>query len=246
MFVNMTEVVNAPGEVETKTPADVKVEAPAETKPAETVGEVFNQKKSDETVPLSTFIELKKESKAAQKQIKELQDQIANGATKKEISAEIKAIADEHNVDEGFLQKLVTAVKAQTESEVEERISSKLKPLEEKDKAEKINTIFSTHFAKAMEEMPEYKDIVNKDVIKSLSLDPANKNKTFTKIIENAYGHLVTGKKTIEGTSPRGGKDDNQTLDTSRLKDPAYFKEIKANPALLKEYNDGLVKRLNL
>lgn len=193
-----------------------------------------------------THLEIKRENKEAQKRIKELERQIESGATKREISDEIKAIAKEHNVDENFLQKFTSAVKAQTERELEDRLSSKLKPLEERERAEKIDTIFNQHFAKAIEAMPEYKDLVNKDVIKSLSLDPRNQNKTFIKIIEDAYGHLVTGKKTIESASPKNSRDEDLTLDHSRLKDPAYVKEVLNNPKLKKEYNDGLMKRLNL
>jgi hypothetical protein len=244
-FNNMTEVI-APSEVSKDTPA-VEPVAPVEAPIAnteETIGDVFKSPK-EETVPLASHLEIKRENKEAQKKIKELEKQIEAGATKREISDEIKAIAEEHNVDEAFLQKLASAVKAQTEREIEDRVSSKLKPLEDKERAEKIDTIFNQHYAKAIEAMPEYKDLVNKDVIKSLSLDPRNQNKTFTKIIEDSYGHLLKGKATLEPSKP-SSRDDNQALDTKKLKDPAYFKEVMANPRLKKEYNDGLIKRLNL
>lgn len=209
----------------------------------ETIGEALKPKEA-ETVPLSTFLELKNESKAAKTQIAELQSKIEEGATKAQISKGIKEIADEHNVDENFLNEFASTIKAQAEKDIDEKISQKLKPYEEKGKAEKIDTIFNTHFDKAMEAMPEYKDIINKDVIKSLSLDPANAKKTFTKIIEESYGHLVTGKKTIDSSTP--GKGDVQTLDKTKLKDPAYMKTVLANKDLKAEYNKSLIERLNM
>lgn len=221
------------------------VEVVKETTPAngaeETISEVFNPQ---ESVPLSKFLEIKNESKEAKRQIAELQAKIEDGATKVEISKGIKEIADEHNVDENFLSAFASTIKAQAEADLDNKISEKLKPFEEKGKTEKINEVFNKHFEKALEAMPEYKDIINKDVIKSLSLDPVNANKTFTKIIEDSYGHLIKGKRTIESSTP--GKDDVQNLDSSKFKDPNYMKKVLADPELKKEYNKGLIERLNM
>jgi len=93
--------------------------------------------------------------------------------------------------------------------------------------------------------MPEYKNVANKSVIKTLSLDPANSNKTFEQILEDVYGNSVTGKRTMETSTPRGGKDDTQTIDKSRLGEKGYFNEIKGDPALKKKYNEGLIDRMS-
>jgi hypothetical protein len=62
--------------------------------------------------------------------------------------------------------------------------------------------VFNEHFDKTISQMPEFDGVVNKDVIKTLSLDPSNKNKTFQQLIETAYGHLVAGRKTMEASRP--------------------------------------------
>lgn len=241
---------------EAKTTAEEQVnnteavtEAEVKDQKEETVGEAISEKKVEkpESVPLASFLELKKDNKELAKQLKEIQKSIEAGASKKEVSTDLRALAEEHNVDVDFLTKLSDALKAQNEKDIDEKVSAKLKPLEDKEKQEKINAIFEEKFGKALEAMPEYKDIVNKEVIKSLSLNPAYQNKTWRQIIEGAYGHLITGKKTLESSTARGGKDDNQDVDIDRAgKDSKYFSEVMANPELKKKYNASLAERLKL
>ncbi len=228
---------------ETKTPP-VLTDKENATPPAKTVGETLQSKKN--VVPIAKFMEYKNANKAAQKEIQELKSSIEKGASKKETSKDLKAIADEHGVDANFLQEFAEAVKSQAESDFDDKITSTLKPFQDKQNQEKINELFNTHYAQALEEMPEYKDVASKDVIKSLSLNPANADKTFAQILEGSYGHLLKGKSTMESSKPRGGKDDSQTIDYKRVSDPKYFAEIMKDPALKKEYNSNLIERLKL
>lgn len=235
----VNQTANTISEVQTEVKTEVK---------EETVGNVVNPVKEtpkEETVPLSTFLEIKNSNKELSKQMKELQKSIEQGGTKKEVSSDIKAIAEQHGVDESFLQDFAQSVKAQAEVDIDAKISSRLKPLEEKEQSERIDKAFNEHFNKALERMPEYKDIVNPEVIKALSLMPANANKTFTQILDESYGHLVTGKRTMDATTQKGGKSDNFTVDLDRAKkDPTYFAEVMSDPNLKKQYNDGLMDRL--
>jgi hypothetical protein len=250
----MTEVKDA-AEVQdnttktvTKTVAEVKPEGSTEVKKEETIGEVLADKKPEpRMVPEAALLEYKNSNKELKKDLKELKDLIESGASKKEISTDLKALADEHNVDPEFLSKFAESIKAQNKKDIDDEVSARLKPLEEKDKKAKIDKIFKENYDKALEAMPEYKDIANEAVIKSLSLDPANQNKTWTQIIEEAYGHLITGKRTMESPTARGGRDDNQDVDVARAsKDPSYFKEVMADPVKKAKYNAGLAERLKL
>jgi len=237
-------------EVEVKTPETVpavetKEVAPPEVSKQETIGEVFATKKED-TVPLASFLEIKKENKAIAKQMQELKKSIEEGATKKEVSTDIKTLAEKHDIDADFLQEFAQAVKAGTEQDIEERISSITKPQKEKELAEKIDTAFNSHFSKAMEGMTEYEGIINKEVIKSLSLIPSNANKTFVQLIEETYGQSVPGKKSFDGASARAGKNDSLDVDIARMKtDTPYFQEIMANPTLKAKYNSSLISNLS-
>lgn len=190
-------------------------------------------------VPESVLIQVKKE-------LRDLKRSVDNGATNKEVTADIKELAEKHNVDEDFITELVATIKHQTKSEVEETLSNEMKPIKEKDRLEKIDRVFNEHFDKTISQMPEFDGIVNKDVIKTLSLDPANKNKTFQQLIETAYGHLVTGRKTMETSKPGQTRGEAGEVDFARAqKDTGYYQEIMNNPALKKKYNEGLTDRLS-
>jgi len=240
------EVKTTPAEGEKKTePTISEVVEKKETPKEETVGNVVNPVKKEESVPLSAFLEIKNSNKELSKQMKDLQKSIEDGANKKEVSSDIKAIAEQHGVDESFLKDFADSIKKQAESEIDEKISSRFKPLEDKDKAEKFSQTFEQHYAKALERMPEYDGVASKEVIKSLVQNPANASKTFSQLIEEAYGHLIQGKKTLDAGGSRGNKNDNLIVDINKAKkDPAYFKEVMADPNLKKQYNDALTGNL--
>lgn len=235
----MNEEVNSQVEEAKIETANVVVEESTKT-PAELAGE---DKKEIETVPLATLLEFKKENKEVKRELAELKKSIENGATKSEISKSIQQLAEDNNVDVNFLQDFANSIKKASDESIEEKIANRLKPIEEKEKAEKISKAFDSVYEKIIEENPEYKGVASKEVIKALSLNPENKNKTFNKIIEDAYGHLIKGKKSIDSTSP--GKKNSQSLNVSKLADPEYFEEVMDNPKLKEEYNKGLLERLS-
>ena len=94
-----------------------------------------------------------------------------------------------------------------------------------------------------MERAPEFKAIANPEVIKSLAILPQNAKKTLSQILEETYGNAITGKRTIETTSPGGGKEP-EPLDIKRAeKDIEYFKEVMADPKKKAQYNEAMLKR---
>jgi cytochrome c1 len=246
-----TTDIKAPAVESKETAVETKVEPKGETKvePEAKVGELLKAveaQKEEKTVPESALLEYKKENKQLWKELKKTQEMISDGATKKEVSTSLKAIAEKYKVDDGFLAELSEAMKANTDAEVEEKVNSKLKPIQDKENAARIEKIFSDHYERTLAQMPEYKDIADRDVIKSLTLDPANANKTFAQIMEKAYGHLVQGKRTIDAAKPRGGKEPAEIDFEKAQKNSTYFKEVMADPDLRKAYNSDLQKRLRL
>lgn len=248
------EVKEAPIQEESKEletgKAEPEVDAKADTKEA-TLGDILETNKPEKTenpklVPEAVLLEYKKDNKELKKDIKDLKKLIEDGASKKEVSQELKDIAEEHNIDPDFLDKLARSIKAQTKAELEGEFSSKMKPIEEKERKAAQDKKFDEIYSNILETMPEYKSIVNKEVIKTLSLNPANANKTFAKILEESYGHLIQGKKTIETTSPRGGQEDIAIDYAKAVKDSKYFAEIMADPDLKRKYNEDLQKRIKL
>ena len=151
-------------------------------------------------------------------------------------------------------RKELEAKLAQYETAVEEgdedaepevkKLAQKLEQIEERDRNAKVEATFKEHLNRAIENAPEYKDIVNVDVIKALAFNPANANKTYKQLLDEAYGNAVTGRRTIETTTPRGGAKDTK-LDMSRAKtDTEYRREVLADPELRKQYNEGLTDRV--
>ncbi len=242
----MAEPVKAPVEesketkpVETKTEEKPVVEAPKEEVK---VGELLKKEEPKETkmVPEAALLEYKKENKEVLRELKELREVVAKGATKSEVTASVKELMSEYPDSKEFIEKFYGALKAEVQAER----ASETKVTNAKEEAKRIDTIFNEQFDKVMEAYPEYKGIVNKDVIKTLSLDPKNASKTFPKILEESYGHLIQGKKTIEKTMSGGSKSDAKVDFKRAARDPEYFKEIKANPDMLKEYNADLETRM--
>lgn len=208
----------------------------------ETVGAILQDKPEVDQIPkarldkeIARRKEAEQQAQAAQKALADLQAKATSSdMTKAEITSDLQDIAREYDLDPKFISKLAGAIEARADAKVEE----KLRPLNERDRQQKIDAAFSQGFNRAIENMPEYKDIVNPAVIKTLSLDPANANKTFSQLIADTYGSAIHGRKTIEITKPRAGAQD---IDFSRAKsDPDYFKEIMRDPQLKKEYNDKM------
>jgi len=223
----------------------------------ETVGDVLDPKKSEpkpepkpepRMVPEAVFLELKNDNKELRKDLKEFKKLIEEDGSKGEVIDEIDSLAKEYDIKPEFLKKLAASIRKDVEKEaskeIDDKVSSKLKPIEARERSEKIDKVFNEHFTAAMAEMPEYKDIVNPSVIKALSLDPANQDKTFAQLIEETYGKAVPGKRTLETTKPGGGRAP-EGIDFDRAKkDGKYFESIMADPAMKKEYNDGLIDRI--
>jgi hypothetical protein len=105
-----------------------------------------------------------------------------------------------------------------------------------------IDKDFNKYFKASLAQMPDLKGIINKEAIKTIWQDPANSHKTLSSIIEEVYGGAVPGKRTLETTTPGGGKEP-ESLDYQRaVKDMTYFNQVMANPRLKAQYNEQMLK----
>ena len=240
MFLMQNEETTPAVEV---TQPETTVQTEQEVTKEPTVAEQLHveEKKQVDMVPIARLNKEIQRKKELETRIAELEAKASeNNMSKAEITSDLKALAEEHNIDAGFLDKLAKTIKAQAEADIDE----KLRPIAERDLSEKREKAFTEHFGKALESMPEFKGVVNADVIKQMAFNPANANKTFPQLIEEAYGNSVQGKRTIETATPRGGAQP-QTVDVTKARqDPEYFKQVMADPALKKQYNDSLEKRI--
>lgn len=202
----------------------------------EVVEEKPEPKKKPESVPMSVFLELKKE-------LKELKNKPSEA---KSVDSSIEEIAKQYDVDEGFVSKLASAIKTSTVKEFDEKYASKIQEFEKEKITEKNNKKFDDLFENTMKSMPDMEGIVNKEAIKALAFNPGNSKKTLSQIIEEVYGNTIVGKKTIETAQPVSGSRSEVKVDFTKAGDPAVYAQIKADPELRKQYSEFLIKNLDL
>lgn len=220
------------------TSSDTPEVAPT-VEPEKTIGDMVKETEpTPRVVDEHVFVAEKKARKAAERKLKELEETIASGGSAKEIAQitdDIEDLAEEFDVDPKFLAKLASTVKSNIAKETEQEKT------QQKQK-ENFDTAFANAYSSALSRAPEFASISNADVIKTLSLQPQNQGKTIPQILEETYGNAISGKRTIETTTPGGGKEP-EALDYDRaVKDTEYFKEVMNNPKLKAEYNDKMLK----
>lgn len=234
------EQTDKPEETVKQKEEDKPKEAETTEKP---LGELLQNEQEKESVKEVDFKNLykkeRKDKRQLESRLKKLEESIENDDSDDDIQGDIDDIAEEFNVDKKFLKKLQKSF----EAKYDEKVSSKLKPLEEKEKAERFDTAFNGYFDKAIEKMPELEGIVSKDAIKSLAQLPQNSNKTLTQLIEDTYGNSIEGKRTIESSKVRGTTEPTEVDFNKAKTDTEYFKQVMANPELKKKYNAELAQR---
>lgn len=212
-------------------------------------GKPGDAKPEPKLVPEAALVKEKKGRIAAEKKAADLQAKIDAGTASEDDVAEgiedLNALAEEFDVDPKLLTKLTKSIETKARKAAEDATEERLAPITAADKASKIDGAFTQYFDAAMADMPEFKTIVNRDVIKTLSLDPKNKDKTFKQIIEDTYGNAVPGKRTLEDKQPAGGKGPEEIDYGKAQQDSKYFGEIMADPVSKKKYNEGLTARLS-
>lgn len=234
-------------EVNNESPAkeESKAESTEEAK-EETIATAIEKddSKIPDSIPYGRFKEKVDENKELAARVEELEKAIQNNdMSKKEVSSEVKDIAEEYGIDESVLDKLSQRLQAQAQATIEERLA----PLTQKEKAEKQDKVLSQMLERSLEAHPEYKDVIDPNTIKQLALLPANANKTMSQIMSETYGRVVQSpdKKTMETTSP-GKSDVIDSVDYDRAQtDSEYFAKIKADPKLKAEYNQKMTEQLS-
>jgi len=245
---------------EAKTTPEAEVKAPEAETTVETTPEVTKEPVVEKTIsemvpekepekpnliPESVFLGEKKARKAAEKELARLKAEIEGGASREDISDSIDAIAEEHDIDKSFLKKLASTIKAEAKNEAKAEWEAELKAKSEGDsKVKQFEDSFAKGLQVALERGPEFKNLVNVDVIKQLALLPQNSKKTISQLLEDTYGNAIQGKRTIETeTSPGGGKDPEPLNFKKAQTDIEYFKEVMADPKKKAQYNEEMMKK---
>ena len=205
----------------------------------ETMEEVLGLKEkteaqTEQTVPLSTFLEMKKELSSLKKQ----------ALSDSERDASIEAIAAEYDVDLNFANQLADAIAAKAAKEVQKQYE----PIIQKQKQAETDKMFDKVYDKAIESMPEFANVANKDIVKKLALDPSNKTKTIKQIMKDVYGDIVERIESQPGPSfekPRTTNRNVNEMDFGNLTLEDHDL-IAHDPKLRAQYGDWMTKNMPL
>lgn len=234
-------------------PEEVKIEETVEEQTEEKAPEVVEETLADiipdqpeapierkakpETVPIDVYLQLKKELKEMKK---------SSTTSSQSIDSSIEEIANEFDVDSAFAKKLANAIENSSINKFEERYLAEKKEIEHKQKLQESESKLDKAIESALESSPFYKDVVNIEIIKDLARKTTDKTMTVSTLLENVYGRAVTGKRTLESSAPSSMERGSSKVDFSQAGDPATYAHIKSDPKLWKEYNEYLVKNLNI
>lgn len=220
----MTDTTTPEQEVKTAPETTANNEQVADTVAEPTVADLHKEettvvtpeKKRVDSVPIARLNKEIERRKEAERELKELRGELSE-------DPEVDNVDDNPEV---------------------KKLAERLETIEQKEKVAKMEAGFAIGLEKALQNAPEYREVVNVSVIKALAFNPANANKTYRQLLEEAYGNAITGRRTVETTTPRGGAKDTK-LDRERAKnDTAYRREVLADPELRKQYNEGLTDRV--
>lgn len=223
-------------------------EVPEEKSDEPTVGEFSKEEAAAEEVEAKE--QAKQEGvplhvvKALREEVRTLKEELQSTNKPKIDDSDLQELSDKYNVDPNFLSDLYSTIDRKNASKYEKDIAA----LKKRDAQERIDKAFNQAYTKVIEKLPEYKKIVNPNVIKKLSLDPENKDKRISDLIKETYGDALkgSGKQTLEETTP-GGENEPQQLDFAKAqKDSEYYDKIMKNPKLREKYNEEMLKQVKL
>ena len=226
-----------PAEVDAPEVAPPAVPAEVETPIGDLVDKVEKR-----TVDQSVFVSEKKARKAAEKELKTLKASIENGASDADVSQGLADLAKEHDIDPKFLSKFAATIRKDAADDAEGKISEKF---ETKEAEATFDKAFAAAYGKAIEKAPDFKEMANPEIIKALALMPGNAKKTVSQLLEEIYGNVVPGKRSIETkTAPGGGKEPDAVDYDRAQNDGAYFDEIMASPSQKAKYNKMAIEKV--
>lgn len=181
------------------------------------------ESKKESLVPEWKLLDLKNEVKELKKQLKE------KSIDTKQFNESTKELLEEYSdVDPGFINKLISVAKEEAKRDLLPELD-KIKAQENKKQIEsRLNQLLED----SLEKNPDLKDVVNKEVIKSLAMLPQNRNKTMSQLLEETYGR-VAEKGTRSFEKPSHNK--NKETDFSNLSEDEE-REILNDPVSAKKY----------
>ena len=215
----------------------------------QTLGELMTPKQpepANDTVPLSKYMDEKRERRALEDRIAEL----TKSSTGDDLAGRLSTLAEKYEASPELLKeigKVIAENKKDAMDSVDQKINAilpKFAELENSKKIEQFNKVFSDRFDTLIADQPEYKDVANMEVLKQLAMLPSNSHLTLNQLAENTYGNAVKGKKSIESGKSSGGSD-TASVDFSKMTDEQW-ETVKQSPELKAAYGEYITKHVQL
>jgi hypothetical protein len=193
----MDDTITTPGE---------EVKAPEGTVEAlETVDDIVEAPKEtvQETVPLSVYLELKKDLKDLKHEIKSTKE---SNQEKVEIAG-VKELANKYpDVNEDFIKDILNSATKEAEKKLDEKYTPIIAKQEIKEKQIAFDTAFDRLFEKTIQDNPDLPKTIDKELVKELALTPKYRNVPLSDIMIKMYGSTIEGKSSSENEM-RSGSD---------------------------------------
>lgn len=228
----------------------VETEVQKDEVPKETIEQLETlAEKTDDAIPLKKFMAEKNARREAEQKAKELESELTKlrTAPKTETPASIKAISEKYDIGEDVLSDILNASYVMTKDKVREELEAEFNPklaefesIKRENSQKTFETKFNDALTDTLKDMPEYKDLIDTDDLKTWVKSGKYSKLNLSQLIEQKYGKFVQGKKTIEqGHSAR----EVEVADVSNMTDADYQK-LDSDPALKEKWAKSLPDRL--
>lgn len=198
---------------------------------------VVEDKKTQETVPLAVYLDLKEDLKDYKRQIKEAKTQ----SSKSTIEIEgLEDLASKYpDVNSEFIQDMLSSAT----SAAEKKIEAKYSPIIERQEAEKkqaaFDKAFDNLFDKTLQENPDLPKGIDKDAIKALATTPQYRNVPLSDILLKMYPSTPSGKSSSENEARSGADVVDDVVSFDKIT-PEQKTRIMSDEKTRKEYFNWL------
>lgn len=231
-------------------PTEPEKEPVKEYEPIESLSEIVE--KADDRVPLKKYMEEKRARQELEEQAQTLAQELErvrnSGIQGYDTNFDVDYLSQKHNIDADVLRDIINATSAITSEAVRAKVNEEIAPalseltgIKREKEQKKFDDQFNKILSESIEDMPEYKDLIDKDDLKEWIRSGKYSKLTMPQLIEQKYGKFVGAKKTIDGGYTPGRE--SSIPDPTNMTDEDWV-NIDKNPDLKKKWQGSLEDRL--
>lgn len=211
----------AVGSVEAEIAKEVQVEQP---------------KHEADTVPLSAFLDLKKDLKQLKKDIKE-----AKSSQKHSTAVEgVAELSSKYpDVSAEFIADILESATSKAQAEIDKKYTPFIEQQTTKEKQAAFDKAFDALFEKTLKDNPQFPSTIDKEMVKTLAVNQKYRNVPLVDILTNIYGSVQSGRASSE-TDTRLSSDRLEDIVSFDKITPAQRELVLNDPVMRKKYYNFL------